>query len=48
MEEFKNIMGDEAKKYTDKYLIQVRDEQHELINIIFEKWKQDKKEGKVK
>ena len=46
-EDFKKAMGEDAKKYTDEELRQVRDEQHELVSIIFEKWKQDKKDGKI-
>ena len=47
LKEFKKVMGEDAEKYTDEELRQVRDEQHELVSIIFEKWKQDKKDGKI-
>lgn len=48
LEEFKKAMGEDASKYTDDELRQARDEQHELISIIFEQWKIDRKNGKIK
>jgi hypothetical protein len=48
LEEFKKAMGENASKYTDEELRQARDEQHELISIIFEQWKIDRKNGKIK
>jgi hypothetical protein len=48
LEEFKAILGEKARDYTDEQLIQVRDEQQALIEIIFEQWKIDRNNGKIK
>ena len=45
--EFKNLLGEEANKYSDKEIGEIRDAQQELIEIIFLKLKQDKINGKI-
>jgi len=47
LQEFKNILGNEALKYSDEEIKILRDAQRNLAEIIFEKWfeERDNKRG---
>jgi len=43
--EFKKLLGDEANNYSDDEIREIRDAQQSLVEIIFQKWKEDRKRG---
>ncbi|MFC1622463.1 hypothetical protein ACFL1Y_00495 [Patescibacteria group bacterium] len=43
LEKGKQLLGDEAKKYTDEELIKIRDDFYQFAELAFEQWAKDKK-----
>lgn len=47
IEQTKKILGKNADGLTDEQLTEIRDGYYHLVNIIFDKWQEDRKAGKI-
>jgi hypothetical protein len=47
IDQTRKILGKNAEGLTDEQLTEIRDGYYHLVNIIFDKWQEDRKAGKI-
>lgn len=47
IEQTRKILGKNAEGMTDEQLTEIRDGYYHLVNIIFDKWQEDRKAGRI-